>query len=465
MKLQRCNILYLHSHDTGRFIQPYGYAVATPQLQRFAEQGVLFRQAFCAGPTCSPSRAALLTGMYPHSNGMLGLAHRGSRLNDYSRHLSSFLKEHGYATALFGIQHEAHGELVNELGYDAMNTDAIPDAVVRNATAFMEQPLSRPFFMSCGFFLTHRTGRGIQWHNDGDSPTGDPRYVRAPAPLPDTPEVRRDIADFAVAAGRLDTAIGAILDALDKNGLAENTLVIITTDHGIAFPRMKCNLTDHGTGVMLMLRGPAFAEATAGNPGGFTGGKVLDALVSHVDIFPTLCEVIGLPKPDWLQGRSLLPLLNGEASIRDEVFSEVNWHAAVEPMRAVRTARYKYIRRYNPETGLVRPNCDDSVSKNELVAAGWNKRSLPAEEFYDLLFDPSEAHSRVDDPGYAAEVADLRERLDRWMLETNDPLLTDRLEPWPGMVINQPDGESPQDPVLPAAPFCAMDGFRKERKL
>ncbi len=447
--MDRPNILYLHSHDTGRYIQPYGYAVETPKLQRFAEQGVLFRNAFCAGPTCSPSRAALLTGMYPHCNGMLGLAHRGSRLNDYRQHLANYLRAHGYSTALSGVQHEAAGELKKELGYDVLTTDMDAGEIVRKATAFLCRPHDRPFFLSCGFLLTHRTGTGVQWHNDAASPAGDPRHVRPPAPLPDTPDIRRDFADFAVAAGRLDVAMGAVVDALDQAGLAGNTLVMVTADHGIAFPQMKCNLTDHGTGVMLMLRGP----------GGFAGGKVVDALVSHVDLFPTLCEVAGLPKPEWLQGRSLLPLLAGAPSIRDEVFAEVNWHAALEPMRSVRTTRYKYIRRYAPRSGPVLPNCDDSVSKNELRAAGWDTQPLPAETLYDLVFDPNESCNRAGDPLCATVLQEMRARLDRWMRETRDPLLTGKLVPWPGMVVNPVAGESPQSPTVPAVPLILQSGI------
>ncbi len=96
------NILYLHTHDTGRYIQPYGYAVPTPNLMKLASEGTLVRQAFCAGPTCSPSRAAMLTGMNPHSCGMTGLAHRGFKLNDYSKHLAAFLGRQGYETVLCG---------------------------------------------------------------------------------------------------------------------------------------------------------------------------------------------------------------------------------------------------------------------------------------------------------------------------------------------------------------------------
>src|SRR3954471_14923802 len=103
--VKKPNILYLHSHDTGRFIQPYGHQVPTPNIQRLADQGLLFRQAFAAAPVCSGSRAALLTGAHAHANGMLGLAHRGYRLTDYNQHLVHFLREHGYWSALIGESH------------------------------------------------------------------------------------------------------------------------------------------------------------------------------------------------------------------------------------------------------------------------------------------------------------------------------------------------------------------------
>ncbi len=330
------NILYIHSHDTGRYIQPYGFAVPTPNLQRLAESGVLFRQAFCANPTCSASRASLLTGSWPHVNGMVGLAHRGSKLNDYSRHLAAFLGRSGYETALSGVQHESGHDQRAVLGYEHLleQTPAAGEepneTFARRAAEFLQAPHERPFFLACGFGLTHRVGK-VQWHN-GSTPQGDGRYVRPPLPLPDTPQMRQDFADFIVAAGRLDKCMGQVFDALEQAGLADNTLVICTTDHGVAYPFNKCNLTDHGTGVMLIMRGP----------GGLAGGKVVDAMVSHVDVFPTICELAGLERPSWLQGQSMLPLADGRAdSIHDEVFAEVNYHAAYEPLRAVRTCRYK----------------------------------------------------------------------------------------------------------------------------
>jgi arylsulfatase A-like enzyme len=259
--------------------------------------------------------------------------------------------------------------------------------------------------------------------------------------LPDLPEIRRDFADFCVAATRLDTCMGAVFDALDRHGLAENTLVICTTDHGIAFPFMKCNLLDHGIGVMLVLRGP----------GGFTGGRVVDALVSQVDIFPTICDVAGIPSPAWLQGKSLRPLVTGQAeSVRDEVFAEVNYHAAVEPMRAVRTARYKYIRRFDVRNHPVLPNCDDSVSKSELLRYGWHNRPQQAELLFDLVFDPNEACNLVSEPAYGAALREMRTRLVRWMRDTDDPLLGGGIDPWPEMIVNPTDDLSPQGLTVPA---------------
>ena len=117
---RRPNILYIHSHDTGRYLEPYGHAVPAPNLQRLATQGMLFRQAFNAAPTCSPSRASLLTGMCPHSNGMFGLAHRGFVLNDYKQHVLHTLRPAGYYSALFGVQHIAKDPAT--IGYDHYQT-------------------------------------------------------------------------------------------------------------------------------------------------------------------------------------------------------------------------------------------------------------------------------------------------------------------------------------------------------
>jgi N-sulfoglucosamine sulfohydrolase len=431
------NIIYLHSHDTGRYVQPYGYGVPTPNIQRLAEGGILFRRAFSCAPTCSASRSALLTGQSPHNAGMTGLVNRGWQLRDYSQHLLHTLKGAGYHTVLAGTQH-LHRDRT-QLGFDQIVAPAGPGHVYDAAPAavnFLQTAPKQPFFLDIGFTETHR-----------DFPQADPaaaRYVRPPAPLPDTPAIRQDMANFIEMAKELDRGVGLILDALDATGLAENTLIIQTTDHGLAFPAMKCNLTDHGIGVLLIMRGP----------GGFTGGQVCDALVSHIDIFPTLCDLLQIPRPDWLQGQSLLPVIRGEATeVNEAIFAEVTYHAAYEPQRAVRTGRYKYIRRFTDRTQPVLPNCDDSPSKEVWLEHGWADRFVAPEQLYDLIFDPNEANNLIGatavEPAAQSVLAEMRARLDDWMQATDDPLLQG-IPPYPpGAQLNDPNGRSPNEPLLP----------------
>jgi arylsulfatase A-like enzyme len=228
-----------------------------------------------------------------------------------------------------------------------------------------------------------------------------------------------------------------VLDALETSGLADNTLVICTTDHGIAFPGMKCTLTDHGIGIMLIIRGP----------GGFSGGHVIDAQVSHLDLFPTLCDLLAIDPPDWLQGQSLMPLLQGEnTQIHDALFAEVTYHAAYEPQRAIRTQRWKYIRRFDPRPNPVLANCDDSPSKDTLVQYGWQHRSLAQEQLYDLIFDPNEANNLANDPTVQPMLHEMRQRLHKWMSETSDPLLHGPVAAPAGAYLNSPDDLSPSDP-------------------
>ncbi len=422
--MKRPNVLYLHTHDAGRYIQPHGHAIATPNLQRLAEQGVLFRQAFCANPTCSASRASLLTGLWPHCSGMTGLAHRGWSLLDYGKHIVHTLRRAGYTSALCGTQHVA--PKAETIGYDEIidipggrNVETIANA----ARGYLARGHEKPFFLSVGFNVTHRVYPEPTWREDE-------RYCMPPAPLPDTPETRRDMAAYKAAARKWDDGAGIVLEALAAAGLDEETLVVCTTDHGIAFPYMKCNLNRHGCGVMLIMSGP----------GGFAGGRACDALVSQVDVFPTICDVLEIEHPDWLQGSSLMPLVRGEAEeIHDEIFTEVTYHAAYEPMRSVRTKRHNYVRRFDGRTRPVLCNCDASISKQVWLDAGWSSRAPAEEELYDLIFDPNEVRNVADEAAYADVKADLRARLEKYMAETDDPLLAGPVPIPEGAWANDPD--------------------------
>jgi N-sulfoglucosamine sulfohydrolase len=435
------NIIFLHSHNTGRYIEPYGYKVPTPNLQRMAEDGVLFRNAFAAAPTCSPSRASFLSGMWAHSCGMLGLAHRGFPMKDYSLHCAQYLGTQGYTTALAGVEHTAADS--ESVGYTRVLTGADPnypgraeapetaDAAVR----FLEDPPDSPFFLSVGLTETHIP---FPEPDPEQFPSEDHRFCHPPMPLPDTEVTRRNMAGFVASARHMDEKYGRILNALKDNGLAESTLVFCFADHGLQFPRNMCNLTDHGIAVYCIAMGP----------GGFTGGKVIDEMVSLIDLLPTAYDVAGIDIPKHVEGKSLVPLANGRSPAhRDVIFAESNFHAAYEPMRCIRTERYKYIRRYDGREEPVLPNMDDGPSKDLLLDQGWAEHRRDKEMLYDLMFDPTEADNLIDDPDMSVIKESLSNRLTEWMCDTADPILDSGvLDPPHGSRINDPDGLSPNEP-------------------
>jgi len=433
------NIIYVHTHDTGRYISPYGHNIPTPNLLELAKQSTLFRHCYCAGPTCSPSRAALLTGTLPHVNGMLGLAHRGFGLTDYNMHLSHYLKSAGYETVLCGVQHEAPD--TGLLGYEKIITDTTPgtphgERDVLNARAAAEyikqaKNKGKNFLLSFGMFAVHR---------EFPADTGDIRqdYVAPPHVMYDVKTNREDMAGFHASAKVADDCVGIITDALASSGIEGETAVIFTTDHGIAFPKMKCSLYDTGIGVAFMIKYP-------GNP---TKNTANDFLVSHIDVFPTICELCGIKKPDWLTGKSFYDILQGGTEeINEEIFAEVTYHAAYEPMRCVRTPRYKLIRRYDYHNGPVPSNTDDGKSKRFLMAAGIMGRPIAREMLFDLYLDPLERENLINDGAYLEVYNDLSARLANCMERTNDPLtkVSCRVPAPAGAKVNKLDCLQPVD--------------------
>lgn len=421
------NIIYIHTHDTGRYIKPYGYPADTENLMGLARESLVFRNAYCAGPTCSPSRAAMLTGTLPHTNGMMGLAHRGFSLSDPKMHLASWLAAHGFETVLCGVQHEASGGGVAELGYSRiLNTRHDDFGNARLAADFIRSPHRKNYFLSFGLFHTHRPYPELK-----DSISA--RYTQPPHPIADSPESRIDMAAFYQSASEADACIGEVLDALRDSGQYEDSLVFYTTDHGIAFPWMKCNLYDTGIGVSLIMK----------LPDGRRAGDVTDALVSQLDLFPTVCDLIGERRPEWLQGVSLLPLFDGAQQIRSKVFAEVTYHAAYEPMRCVRTQRYKLIRRFDGFGKPVLPNIDAGPSKSRLLEYGLKEFHMPESELYDLAVDPDERNNLVGRPDYAEVETELNSLLMNNMRNTSDPLLDGKVPRPKGSIVNLQDALDP----------------------
>ena len=432
------NVLILHAHDMGRYNSAYGHATPTPRMEALAGEGMLFRQAHCAAPTCSPSRAALLTGRTAHEAGVEGLIHRGWDMADYDAHLAAHLGRAGLHTAWAGVQHEfadeakaPYAEHIESPHHGPWGRDA---SAATAAADWLRQPKDQPFFLWTGFFLPHLP------FVPADPKRFPAERMQPPAALPDTAETRQDWADYCASVERTDDCVGLVLDALREGGHAEDTLVILTTDHGVPLPHMKCHLTGHGTGVTLAMRAPGIAKP----------GAATDALVSHMDVFPTICELLGVETPSGLHGRSLLPLLSGkEPSVRDDVFAEINYHASYQPARSVRTKRWNYIRSFDTDRRRPLANCDESRSKTVMLDDGWAERETAPEELYDLIFDPQEVHNLAADPAYAAVREDMAQRLEQWLDKTNDPIRHGAIPLLAGAKCNTRESLHPGD-----GPFC-----------
>ena len=418
-----CNVIYIHSHDTGRVLSPYGAPVKTPQFERLAARSLTFTNAFSAAPTCSPSRSGLLSGLYPHEVGMTGLAHRGFRWLDYRFHLARILKDAGWHTALCGVQHEApektmigYDDILEGAGNEELSPSGRPDAANTDlAVDFLErrsrEAPKNPFFLSMGFEAAHRPYSAV--------PSGSDRREKGRAGALGGPYAdAEDEAAFIADIERLDTYVGRLWDSLDRLGLWEHSIVLYTTDHGPPFPGMKGTLTDNGTGVAMITSLPAALHKRY--PQIPAPGSRIDTLVSQIDAVPTLTALLGIETPSRLQGRGCS--LIGELSER-AVFSETNFHAAYEPSRSIRTARYRLIRHYGEPRPPIPVNTDASSSKEHASRAGYYRRIRPALELYDILADPEEKQNLAENPDCQSIIKSLDERMRSWMHDTRDPLL------------------------------------------
>ena len=416
------NIVILHTHDTGRHLGLYDRGPATPNLSRMAAEGVVFNNAFATAATCSPSRASLFTGMVPHSHGLIGLINCGVRLHQtsYEKYLAAVLAREGFGSYLFGHQHEA--ETAEELGYQHVQPEQRCSEATPYVEDFFKSRPEQPFLAVVAFRETHRA------FTEGNACRGE---VRIPHYLPDHPDIRTEINGLNWDVEAVDDAIGRIIDAIDDAGLRDNTLVMYTTDHGIAFPGAKALLFDVGIEVALVVRGP----------GGFQAGRRIDSLTSNIDIFPTLMALAGIDTPDWVEGKSLLPLVRGETDeINDAIFVEDTYHAGYDPMRGIRTQRYKYIRSFEPRPYYFAANLEDSCAKTVLAEqTDVFERPRPMEFLFDLLSDSRETTNLADDPAWADVLDELRARLDKWMNQTRDPLLAGFVAPSPNARIARDD--------------------------
>jgi arylsulfatase A-like enzyme len=408
-------MLIVHWHDLGRQLGVYGHPeVSSPRLDQLAADGILFTRAHATAPLCSPSRGSLFTGRYPHTNGLVGLAHHGWEYRAGVRTLPNLLSESGWYTALFGMQHET--SYPSRLGYDEFDvSNSYCDYVVARAQEWLTEsaPIiaGQPFLLTAGFFETHRP-----YPRERYAPA-DTATVDVPDYLPDTPEVRRDLAEFYGAIATADSAVGLMLDTLAETGLDATTWVVFMTDHGPAFPRAKSTLYDAGTGIAMIIRPPR---------GRTIAPRVYDELFSGVDLVPTLLDLLGVDQPAGVDGmshaRNLFGSIDEIIPIRDRVFTEKTYHDSFDPIRAIRTKEYSYIENYGQRPVLDLP-WDIVESPSGQVVAPFVTAPRQTHELYDLLEDPAELNNLLegDASDHAESIAtDLAVQLHEWRQSTGD---------------------------------------------
>jgi len=431
------NIVLIYADDLGwNDAGCYGNPVVkTPNTDRIAEEGVRFTRAYVTSPSCSASRASLLTGRYPHTHGVKSLIqwhvpwikampfwYKGMEERTYRHSLKrsetvmpQTFKKLGYATALLGKWHVSV-DAPTEWDVDEVNPDPA-DFFARNRT--------NPFFFCYCPDHTHRPFKKSQ----------DFLYDPAEIPLPpyfnEDAELRSHLADYYSAVSNQDREIGKILGALDENDLVENTIVILSSDNGPPFARSKTTLYDWGVHTPLLVRYPARLKA----------GTVVDALASTIDVFPTLLELLGEPIPERLQGVSLLGAMeDARKTAREAVFCEANCHIYYNVMRSVRTDRWEYIKNFTPEAPYydIPKNVPENIRRlleNEFVGLKSLKTPMstppnrPVEELFDMKADPLESRNLVEVPDHQSTLAEMRQRLERWMRLTNDDPMAD-VEPY-----------------------------------
>ncbi|WP_129778277.1 sulfatase family protein [Peristeroidobacter soli] len=436
---EKRNVLLLIADDQGLDAGCYGTGIATPRIDALARRGTRFTQAFAAVSSCSPSRSVIYTGLYSHSNGMYGLAHdvHNQSLLDGVDTLPLMMKRAGYATALVGKKHVRPD---SAFVYDA---ELAPERSGIRDVAFMADEalrfirgVDRPFFVTVAYSDPHRAP--VNYGNDRAWPRVepvhyDPARVPLPSHLPDVPEVRRDLAEYYQSVSRLDTGVGLLLDGLRDAGHADDTLIIYLSDNGRPFPGAKTNLYDPGLHLPLIVHAP-----------GAAGQAVNDAMVSFIDIVPTILDWSRAPAPERaLPGRSLLPLLGKSgASGWDRIFASHDFHEINQyyPMRSVRTRTHNYIVNLaHPLDYPIAGDVEGSPSWKAISArpdirlgrrtqAAYLKR--PAEELYDLKNDADELVNLAGEPRAAAVLTELRKQLFEFRRDTADPWLAGQTSPY-----------------------------------
>ncbi len=412
------HIVFILADDlTFRDLGCYGSPnVATPNIDRLAEEGLRFRQCFQAAPMCSPTRHNLYTGLYPVKSGAYPQA---TWVYPGVQSIAHFLRPLGYRVALTGKRHVLPPE---SFPFDYLDEDTDPDLAA--VEAYLAAEPGRPGCVFLCFREPH-----TPW-SKGDRSVIDPGKLTLPPNVVDTPETRRRLVEYYAEIADLDASVGRVIALLERLGLAENTLLIFAGEQGNVLPFAKWTCYDSGLQSALIARWPGVVA-----PGGVT-----DALVEYVDVVPTLIEVAGGVAMDFLDGRSFLPVLRGEAARHKDVVFGIQTTRGITNgsehygIRSVRSDHYKFILNLTPEV----PFANNITNLKGAWSSYWRTwldaaktdgharflvdryQHRPAEELYDIRADPYELKNLADNPGLTGIKQELRATLLAWMESQGD---------------------------------------------
>ena len=415
----RPNILWILSEDISTDLACYGTPVVkTPVLDQFAKDGIRYTNAFTTAPVCSPSRSAMITGMYQTSIGAHNhRSHRddGYTLPDPVKPITEYLRQTGYFTV--NVKTAAPGVVA----ITKTDFNFSLDHPAFDGTDWNQRKAGQPFFAQLTIDETHR-GKAWQTVVKQQSPRISPESVVLPPYYPDHPVARADWATYLESIQLMDSYVGKILQRLRDEGIAENTVVIFSGDNGRCHVRDKQFLYDGGIHVPLLIRWPGQVKA----------GQTNTDLVSAIDVSATILQLAGVSLPSHLDGRVLW---GPGAKKRDYIIAARDrMDETVDKMRCVRDKRYKYIKNYLPERPYMQSNNYKETQYpmwnllKELNLAGkltpaqalFVAPTKPAEELYDITTDPDELQNLAGDSRYRKTLNQMRGRLADWVTNTND---------------------------------------------
>ena len=412
-KINRPNIILITAHDLGQHLFSYGVkTVQTPNIQILAKKGILFTNCYSTSAVCSPGRGSLLTGRYPQSNGLMGLTHSPWwwKLNDEEVHMAKLLSQNGYDSYLIGLQHITSDDIL-KYGYKAHLSQQMyaRETVAQTVKLIKEmENSSTPFFLKVGFKEVHRP-----FKNGKDTVNG----VFVPPYLKPTRAISDDLADFQSTIRFFDAKVGEILDALYQSDVANNTLVILTSEHGIPYPGAKWTIRKAGIEIPLIILQPGTV---------FSGGKQYKNVISNVDILPTILDYLKIEIPQNIEGVTFFPYLMAKTKtkIREAAFSQYTPDMKRDNLsRSIITEKYHLIRYFDQGRTVDYPVDVEPVQFASHVQRASTIGTRPFFQLFDIEKDPYELVDIGQKQEMMPAVLELNRKLYEWMVSVNDPLL------------------------------------------